>query len=190
MDDGSSADIHDPWSARPERGGHSADELLPAVYSELRRLAARQLRRERSGHTLQPTALAHEAFLRMRNQPSVHFAGRTHFLAVAAQQTRRVLVDHARRRDAIKRGSTQQARALEEHLRLPGRDQVDLLALEQALTRLEALDPTAARVVVARFYGGMTEVEIAEEMGISERWVQHHWAHARAWLRKEMLAHG
>ncbi len=159
--------------------------LVPLLYGDLRALAARRLRHECARHSLQPTALVHETFLRLAPQ-EVSYLGRTHVLALAAQQMRRILIDHARRRQTIKRGRSFHRITLTDEVALLGRDPVDILALEQALEKLEALDPPAAEVVACRFYGGMTEAEIGEKMGISERWVRMHWAHARAWLRREM----
>jgi RNA polymerase sigma-70 factor, ECF subfamily len=162
------------------------DEIFPLVYDELRRLAHRQLRREVDGHTLGTTALVHEAYLRMIDQTRVGWRDRVHFLAVAATAMRRILVDHARRRRSLKRGGALRRVPLEE-VELPADERAELLvALDDALTRLAALDGRQARVVECRFFGGMTEEETAEALGIGLRTAKRDWAKARSWLYQEI----
>jgi RNA polymerase sigma factor (TIGR02999 family) len=163
--------------------------LVPVVYSELRRLAASYLRRERPGHTLQPTALVSEAFLRLAGRHSPHVDTRQQFFALAAQAMRRVLVDHARRRRALRRGGG--APPPFPALSAPdaGPD-TGVLELDAALSRLEALDPRQARVVELRFFGGLELEETASALGLSISTVQREWRMARAWLRRELKAEG
>jgi RNA polymerase sigma factor (TIGR02999 family) len=167
----------------------AAADLLPAVYDELRRMAARMLRRERAGHTLQPTALAHEAFLKLIDQSRVQWQGRVHFLAVAATAMRRILVNHAKARGRIKRGGPaahRQRVPLDDALESFEERAVDLEALDEALQRLAAFDPQQARLVELRFFGGMTVEEAADALGISVRTVHREWDVAKAWLRGEV----
>lgn len=167
-----------------------AAELLPLVYDELRDLAGRYFRRERPGHTLQATALVHEAYERLADQSRVEWRGRTHFKAVAAVAMRRLLVDHARGRDRAKRGGANRQQVTLSDLPSPaggsGLDPADLLALEDALARLAAEDERAAKGVELRCFGGLAPAEIAEQLGVSERTVRNDWTHARAWLRLEL----
>jgi RNA polymerase sigma factor (TIGR02999 family) len=163
---------------------------MPLVYDELRRLAAHYLRRERPGQTLQATALVHEAFVRLSEEHGRPWRNRTHFLAIAALSMRQILVERARARNAEKRGGGAERITLEESL-LPDRagddpGGVDVLALDEALTRLAALDPAHAKVVELRYFGGLTVEETAEAMEISPATVKRHWAIARAWLRREL----
>lgn len=172
---------------RLQRGEAGAlDRLLPLVYQELRSAAQRALARERAGHTLQPTDLVHEAWLKLSAGVKVEWQGRAHFLAVASRAMRQVLVDHARRRHAGKRG----ADAVHVSLSHAGaRDAIapeELLALDAALDRLGERDPRLRQVVECRFFGGLTEREIAEVLGVTERTVQRDWARARAWLHQEI----
>ena len=173
--------------AAPER----AEELMDAVYDELRGLARGYLRRERSGHTLQPTALVHEAYLRLADQDRLSWRGRTHFFAVGARMMRRLLVDHARRRGRVKRGG-QWRRVTLDHAVTPllGRalDRDELLALDQALEKLAGLDARQARIVELRFFAGLEVAEVAEILKVSKRTVEGHWTHARAWLRRELAS--
>lgn len=169
------------WSGG-DRG--ALERLMQVVYSELRRLAASQLRAERPDHTLQPTALVHEAYLRLAQQRSVAWANRGHFFRIAARIMRRILVDHARRRRALKRGS--------EPLRLAtaGVEPIDrapeLVALDAALNSLETVDPEQARIVELRFFGGLSVEEVAEATGVSTATVKREWRTARAWLQREI----
>ena len=165
------------------------DELLPTMYAELRRMAARYLQRERRNHTLQPTALVHEAWLRLHNQRGGQWQGRTHGLALGAQAMRRLLIDHGRHQKREKRGGGVQPLALDEVLNAAATGAIPvehLLTIEAALTRLEAIDERAAQVVMLRFFAGMSNGEIAEHLGVSVRTIEGEWAHARAWLKREL----
>lgn len=169
--------------------GIPADELYPAIYGELRRVAKRYMGRERQNHTLQPTALVHEAWLRLQNERGAQWQGRTHGLAMGAQAMRRLLVDYGRRQKRDKRGGGAQPVSLDNLLKAGTTAAVpveDLLTLEAALTRLEAVDPRAAQVVMLRFFSGMSSPEVAEHLGISVRTVEGDWTHARAWLKREL----
>jgi RNA polymerase sigma-70 factor, ECF subfamily len=164
-------------------------ELFPTMYGELRRVAAGYLRRERRNHTLQPTALVHEAWMRLQNQRDPHWQGRTHVLAVGAQAMRRLLVDHGRHQKRDKRGGGVAPVALDDVLNAAAAGAVpveDLLTVEAALTKLETIDPRAAQVVTLRFFSGMSNPEVAEHLGVSVRTVEGDWAHARAWLKREL----
>jgi len=170
-----------------ESGDREAfDRLLPVLYEELRGVARRQMARERTGHTLSPTALVHEAYVRLTNLPQAGFVNRAHFLAVAARAMRQVLIDHARRRSAEKRGGDWERTTLRDEQLGVELDLGELLALDDALRRLEALDERLATVVEQRFFGGLREAEIGEALGVTERTVQRDWARARAWLHKEL----
>jgi RNA polymerase sigma factor (TIGR02999 family) len=162
------------------------DALLPVVYQELRRLAAAYLRRERPGQTLQPTALVHEAYLRLMKDRPDRWQNRAHFCAIAAHSMRQILIERARARGAQKRGGAQPRVTLDEALVAGAEPSVDLVALDQALARLEALDPEQARLVELRFFGGLTIEETAEAMNISPATVKRHWTVARAWLAREL----
>jgi RNA polymerase sigma factor (TIGR02999 family) len=179
--------------AAVDRGESSAqrsvDELFTAVYAELRRLAASYLLRERGGHTLQATALANEAYLRMIDQTRVAWRGRTHFFAVAAQAMRRILVDHARARLREKRGGDLERVTFVEDVSAEMGDDCsfeDVLALDEALTKLDALDHRQAKLVEQRFFGGLSVEEAAEELGISPRTAEADWTHAKAWLGRAL----
>jgi RNA polymerase sigma factor (TIGR02999 family) len=162
------------------------DKLLPQIYAELRRLASSYLRRERPDHTLQATALVHEAFIRLIDQRAVRWQNRAHFFGIAAQAMRRILVDHARAHSAEKRGSGERPVSLDEVVALVGAPSVDLLALDEALTRLTAIDPQQSRVVELRFFGGLTIEETAEVMDVSPATVGREWTLAKAWLYAEL----
>lgn len=167
----------------------TAEQLIPLVYDELRRLARGFLARERRDHTLQPTALVNEAYLRLVDQSRVNWRGRSHFRAVGARMMRRILIDHARRRGGQKRGGGRhRVRLGDSLLRAPDPevDLPELLSLNDALERLAGLDGRQARVVELRFFGGLTTAEIAESLGVSERTVEGDWKHGRAWLRREL----
>jgi RNA polymerase sigma-70 factor, ECF subfamily len=167
-------------------GRQSVNSLLPDVYQELRRLAANYLRRERPGHTLQPTALVHEAYIRLLKDKPDRWQNRAHFCAIAAHSMRQILIERARARGAQKRGGARQRITLDERL-LPGGEQsIDLLALDEALERLAALDPEQARLVELRFFGGLTVEETAAAMDISPATVKRHWTIASAWLAREL----
>lgn len=162
-------------------------ELLPQVYAELERLAAGYMRGERPDHTLQPTALLNEAYLRLAQNGEKQWASKTHFLAVGARAMRQVLVDHARGRNRQKRGLGAQRITLDTACLLPAvHNGGDLLALEDALHRLEALSPRQAQVVQLRFFGGLGETEVAEVLGVSQRTVASDWSMARAWLHRQL----
>lgn len=166
-----------------------ADELMARVYDELRQLARGYLRRERSGHTLQPTALVHEAYIRLVDQTRVDWRSRAHFFAVGAQMMRRILVDHARHHDRKKRGGDfRQVTLADAAGPLLGRalDRDELLALNTALDKLTDLDERQARIVELRFFAGLKVDEVAEALGVSKRTVEADWTHARAWLRREL----
>ena len=171
------------WSDGDER---ALDKLTPLVYEELRRQASRYLRRERRGHTLQTTALINEAYLRLIDARDVHWQGRAHFFAIAANLMRRVLVDHARRRDAEKRGGSGLRLTLDEGLAVAKETDVDLLAIDEALDRLAKIDAQQARVVELRFFSGLTVDETAAALGVSPKTVKRDWSVARAWLRREI----
>jgi RNA polymerase sigma factor (TIGR02999 family) len=166
----------------------AAERLIPLIYAELHEIAERQMRRERTDHTLQPTALVHEAFLRLVGNQHASWQNRQQFLGVAAQAMRRILVDHARRQKAQKRGSGGEKIELDEALIASGGDSpsIDLEALDGALTRLAELDPRHARMVELRFFGGLSVEETAEILGISPATVKRDWQFAKAWLKKEI----
>ena len=158
-------------------------QLMPLVYDELRALAEKQLRSENAGHTLQPTALVHEVFMRLVEQSKVNWKGRAHFLAVSAQAMRRILVDHARTRGRAKRGGDWRRVILDEKLAPPKLREVDSVALNDALEALATLDEQQARIVELRFFGGMSVAEVAHVLGVSKRKIEGDWTHAKAWLR-------
>jgi RNA polymerase sigma-70 factor (ECF subfamily) len=161
-------------------------DLVPLVYDELRRQARRYLRKERAGHTLQTTALVHEAYLRLSHQRPKEFANREHFLAVSAQLMRQILVEHARRRSAIKRGGDAITLALDEAGTFPPRQPLDVIALDDALTALAAIDPRQSRIVEFRFFTGLSIDETSHVLGLSPATVKREWMTARAWLQREM----
>jgi RNA polymerase sigma factor (TIGR02999 family) len=163
------------------------DRLLPIVHAELRRIAAAYMRNERADHTLQPTALVNEAYLRLVDARDITFESRSHFLGVAARLMREVLVDHARRRATAKRAGGVARIPLEDADAAVAAPDADVLALDEALRRLEAMDSRMARLVELRFFGGMTTAETAESLGISVATVEREWATARSWLRRELL---
>src|SRR5258708_11823449 len=171
------------WSAGDE---NAAGELVPLVYAELRRLAQRQLRRERPDHTLQSTALVHEAYLRLVDQKQAKWQDRAHFFAVSGQIIRRILVDHARAQHRVKRGGGLQRLALDETIDLPNERGLQLIALDDALNDLSKLDPQQSRVVELRFFAGLSIDETAEALGISKATVNRDWVTARAWLLREL----
>lgn len=168
----------------------AADKLLPLVYEELRKLAAQRMANEAAGHTLQPTALVHEAWVRLVGNEHPKFANRAHFFAAAAEAMRRILIDNARRKRALRHGGGQQRVALETvDLASPDADADDqLLAVNDALDKLAAKSKVEAELVKLRYFVGMTLEEAAEALGISARTADNHWAHARAWLFHELKA--
>jgi RNA polymerase sigma factor (TIGR02999 family) len=165
----------------------AVDRLLPIVYDEMRRLAASYLRREGSDHTLQATALVHEAYLRLVNQTQASWKGSAHFYAVAAMAMRRILIDHAERKRAAKRGGEWNRIALDEAGTPGGTERaVDLLALDEALDALQKLDERQCRIVELRFFGGLGVEDTAAVIGISPRLVEMEWSMARAWLCRRL----
>lgn len=162
-------------------------EYMPLVYDQLRKLAARRMRGRIGSRTLQPTALVNEVYLKLRRTPSLAIQDRTHFLALAATAMRQVLVDEARRRTSLKRGGGALVISLDGNIGF-GDDAYRFLDIHRAIDKLYDLDPLEARVVELRYFAGLTEVEIAEELGRSERWVRLRWTHARAWLRRLLAA--
>ena len=175
------------WLLALRAGDRDAlDQLFPLVYGELRRAAERLLHGERPGHTLQPTALVHEAYLKMCGQVELDLQNRAHFFGVAARAMRQILVDHARRRKAAKRGGGVEPTVLsDEHMGLDI-PMDELLSLDDALDRLDRLSPRLRQVVEYRFFGGLTEDEVAEVLGVTPRTARRDWAKARAWLHKEL----
>jgi RNA polymerase sigma factor (TIGR02999 family) len=161
------------------------EAILPLVYNELRRLARASLRQQRSNHTLQTTALVHEAYLRLAGEKSPQVQNRAHFLGIAAQLMRWILVDYERNRRASKRGAGLTRLTLDESMALPQRD-VDLLALDEALDRLAKLDSQQSQIIELRYFGGLSIEDTSEFLGISPATVKRSWASARAWLRREM----
>ena len=159
---------------------------MPLVYAELRRLADIYLKRERPGHTLQSTALVHEAFLRLVNQRDVQWKNRAHFFGIAAQMIRRILVDHARAHQAGKRGASAVRLTLDDRIDVPQKQDLDLVALDDALHVLAAMDPVQSRIVELRFFTGLSIEETAEVIGVSSATVKREWATARALLYREL----
>lgn len=173
-------------SSPPPVDPGAVEQLLPLVYEDLRRMAHRQLRSERADHTLNTTGLVHEAYLRLAEPRGVHWADRAHFFAVAARAMRRVLIDHARRYHASKRGGSRRRIPLDDaNLAVEERAE-GLLALDEALVRLALLDARQGRVVEYRFFGGMTEEETAAALGVTPRTVRRDWVKAKGWLYQEL----
>jgi len=174
------------WSCGNEA---ALNELLPIVYSELRRIAARHLRKERANHTLQPTALVHEVYIRLLDQRQVDWRNRGHFYGVAAQVMRRILVDHARRHSAGKRGDGQPAVPLNEAETVAAPNDRLILALDDALGRLEKIDADLAKIVELRVFAGLTIEEAAHGLNVSPSTAKREWRTARAWLNREIGSH-
>ena len=171
------------WS----NGDKSAlEKLIPLVYDELRRMARQYMRRERPGHTLESTALVNEAYIKLIDCSRVGWQNRAHFFAVAAQLMRRILIDHARSRNYAKRGGGVRKVSLDEAAILSEERAADLIAIDNALTNLAAMDPRKSQIVELRFFGGLNLEETAEVMGISSPTVQREWRKAKAWLLKEV----
>ncbi len=163
------------------------NEILPHIYSELRRLAGSYLRRERSDHTLQPTALVHEAYMKLIDQRNVKWQNRAHFFGIAAQVMRRILMDHARKHLANKRGGDADILPLEEEILVVSHDKsAELIALDEALEQLATFDPQKARIVELRYFGGLSIEETAEVLGVSVPTINRHWKTAKAWLYSEL----
>lgn len=158
------------------------DELLPIIYYELKRIAANYLRRERSDHTLQPTALVNEAYMKMVDITQVSWQNKAHFVGVAANQMRRILVDHARHHNAQKRGGEFHIMTLNEEIDHADEQSADLIALDDALTELAKMDPVKAQIVELRYFGGLTTDETAEVLGVSSITIKRHWKMTKAWL--------
>lgn len=170
-----------------KNGNRDAEpRLIPLVYAELRRLAGHYIRGERPGHTLQATALVHEAYLRLVGQKEISWQNRAHFFGVAANLMRRILVDHARAKQAKKRGGSGQKLSLDEAVLVKPEAPEQFLALDEALERLARRDPRQSRIVELRFFGGLSEEETAEVLGISTRTVKRDWSVARAWLYQQL----
>jgi RNA polymerase sigma factor (TIGR02999 family) len=171
------------WS----QGNPAAREtLIPLVYDELRRLARQCLASQRPDHTLQSTALVHEAYVRLVKHSSVHWENRVHFFAVAAQLMRRILVDHARKRLAAKRGGNRLTLTLDDAIALPKKRELDLVALDDALNELAELDQRQSHIVELRFFGGLSIEDASHQLGISPATVKREWATARTWLYQQM----
>ena len=162
------------------------DKLMGVVHQELRRIARRYMRGERAGHTLESAALVNEAYLRLIDVKTIDWQSRAHFFAVAAQLMRRILVDHARSRNYAKRGGVQQKLSLSEADRFANKPDIDLVALDDALKALAAMNEQLSRIVELRFFGGLTIEEAAEVLGVSHATVERDWSVARAWLRREI----
>jgi len=179
-------DVTDLLEAFEGGDRHALDRLVPLVYAELRRIAHGELQRERLDHTLSTTEVVHEAYLKLLDQARVAPGERVRFLAVAATAVRRALIEHARRRDAVKRGGGQRLLTLDENL-IPDDEESDrLLVLDEALTRLAELDERLARVVECRYFGGLTEAETAAALGVTARTVRRDWVKAKGWLYREL----
>ena len=165
---------------------NALDDLMPLVHRELKRIARNFMRRQRVGHTLQTTALVNEAFVRLVDSDKVNWQDRSHFFAMSAQLMRRVLVDAARRKNSEKRGGERVQVTLADDMKATERDQVDVVAIDEALRRLAELNPRHGQIVELRYFGGLTEEEIAETLNISARTVRRDWNVARAWLFREL----
>jgi RNA polymerase sigma factor (TIGR02999 family) len=183
----SNGDITRVLTSIDDQRGGASEQLLPLVYDELRRLAATRMAKEAAGQTLQPTALVHEAWMRLISGNAKVWRNRGHFFGAAAQAMRRILIERARRKMSFKRGN----RA--EHVRIEDVDVVDrlpderILLIDEALARLETTDQELARVVTLKFFGGLTNVEVADVLGVTERTVQNKWTFAKAWLLESIL---
>jgi RNA polymerase sigma factor (TIGR02999 family) len=177
------------WLAACKDGDPGATEnLLPLVYDELHRQAVRFFARERAGHTLQPTALVNEVYLRLVKQDKMNWQNRAQFFGVAAQIMRRILVSHARARGAAKRGGAEERITLQEGMAAAPERDVNLLALDEALTKFATIDPDKSRMVELRFFSGLSVEETAEVMGLSPRTIDRQWHTAKAWLQREIAA--
>ena len=162
------------------------DQLFPIVYEELRRVASRQFANERTDHTLQPTALVHEAYQRLLGQHSVDWANRAHFFSIAAEMMRRILVNHAIEKRAQKRGAGETVISLEDVSAFPGSPDFDVILLDETLKRLAKLDERQSKIVELRFFGGLTVPEVAETLQISEATINREWRSAKAWILAQM----
>jgi RNA polymerase sigma factor (TIGR02999 family) len=185
----STKEVTDLLVAYGQGDAEALERLIPLVYSELHRRAGYYLRAERSDHTLQPTALVNEAFLRLVDQ-NISWQNRAHFFGVAAQMMRRILVDHARAHNTEKRGGQARKLSLDEAIAVGNERPVDLIALDEALERLAQMDAEKCRLVELRYFAGLSVEETAEAMGMSVATVMRHWSMAKAWLRKQMGEQG
>jgi RNA polymerase sigma factor (TIGR02999 family) len=180
-------DVTTLLSAIGRGDSEAVERLFPVIYDELHRIASRFMQQERRDHTLQPTALVHEAYLRLVGKPGdASYENRAHFLATAAVAMRRILINHAKARSAQKRGLGRQLPALDGAFEAFEERAIDLLALDEALGRLAELDATQGKLVELRFFGGMSVEDCARFLGISERTLHYEWSHARAWLRGQL----
>lgn len=170
------------WTPPETEGPKSAEDLLPVVYTELRRLAAAKMASQPAGHTLQATALVHEAYLRLKGSGRQEWADRTHFFSAAAEAMRHILVDSARRKQALRHGGGQQRVTVPEVAAPMEADDEKILQVDEALELLRQEDPVKAQVVKLRYFGGLTHPEVAEVLGLSEKTVKRYWAYARVWL--------
>lgn len=181
-------DVTQMLRAMSEGEASAPERLLPIVYDELRRLAHGYMKNERSDHTLQATALVHEAYIQLVDWKNVSWQNRAHFFAAAAQMMRKILVDHARERNALKRGGGARTIALDDAVSFPDQSNVDLMSLDAALSELESFDPQQAKIVEMRFFGGLTIEETAHAIGVSDSTVKREWQIAKAWLYNRMKA--
>lgn len=178
-------------SAITDGDSRAAKDLLPIVYDQLRNLARAQMAREKSGHTLQPTALVHEAYLRLVGGSNIQWNSRAHFFGAAALAMRRILVESARSRHQLKRGGNRERVELTDEAAVaPAEPDVDHIALDEALSKLEATDPRKGQVVMLRYFAGLSVEETAQAIGVSPATVKNDWAYAKAWLYKEMKSEG
>jgi RNA polymerase sigma factor (TIGR02999 family) len=180
------SDLTNIFEAIRRGDSRAAENLLPLVYEELRRLAAGKMAQEAAGHTLQPTALVHEAWMRLTGNDPPHWENRAHFFGAAAEAMRRILIDNARRKRALRHGGGQQRVNLEDIDIAAVAEDDQLLALHEALDKFAAVDPAKAELVKLRYFAGLTIQEAAEILGVSEPTVKRHWAFARAWLYREI----
>lgn len=180
------ADLANALASAEDQREATATELMQLVYGDFRALAGAYLQREIPGHTLQPTALVNEAFLKLVDQSRVDWQGKTHFFAVGAEIMRRILVDHARSKHRQKRGGGYQRIELHPDLQLSSDRDEDLLAVDEAIDKLAQVDPRQAKIVELRFFGGLNMQEVAEALGTSKRTIEREWTMVRAWLRREL----
>ena len=181
-------DATDALEAHAAGQREAADQLLPLVYDQLRLLAARYMRRERADHSLRPSDLVHEAYVRLVDASRISWQGKTHFFVVSARQMRRILVDHARARKAQRRGGEAKRVTLDDGITPSAGESLEILALDEALHKLAAVKSRQSRVVELRYFGGLTIRETADALGVSEDMVKKDWRLARAWLLRELLS--
>jgi len=188
VDEASPNEITEQLIAWSKGDDAALEQLIPAVYQELRRMADHYLRGEDSGHSLQPTALVHEAYLRLIDQTKVEWQNRAHFFGVAAQMMRRILIDHAKAKHRVKRGGTAVKVMLDENVNFTQERASELLALDDALQSLARMDERKSRIVELRYFGGLTVEETAQVLGISDKTVMRDWNLAKAWLYRELTS--